>query len=224
MGLPKRKKSMNTRVKEKRSTDDRLAQFGRDWSAKQYELVQKHNELAKQIQELNQKQNAISVLMGRSHQEIWQQVGGAMERQDLNIVAMAELLKELVAQNLVLEAEIALVKSAVGVAVNFNDQLSDDKLEELKVKAEETYKELMATAFGKAHMKIEKDRAVAIAAAEKAQAEQAAAAKAQAETGEQDRAEAELKAAAERDRGIQQVSSMGGPGAEIPEGADVFGG
>ncbi len=201
MALAK-KKSMNQRNREKKGDADRITQIAQTLFKKQEELITKHNDLAKQINELVVKQQGLSITMGRGFQEIWQNALGSMERQDLNIIAMSELQREMIGQLLVLAED---------------GEMTDAKLEEIKLETEKTYKRLMAEAFDKARDRMAREREEAVA---KFEAEK----KAQAEAAEQVGIEAELKAAAESDRGIQSVSSTGGPGADIPEGADVFGG
>lgn len=203
---------------------DRLAKFEALWSSKQAELVKKHNELAAQgaalEQIIKQVANFTASELGKYHGTISGHIatlGRTTSGLDLNVLALAEIVKELVGQ---LTQVDAIFRKAKDAGSNFTVDLTDDEVAQVKVDAEAWYKDLMASAFKTARENIEAQEAIAIAQEAEARA---AAEKAATDQQESATVEKELKDASVSDR-TSVAPTSGGPGSQFPEGADLFGG
>jgi hypothetical protein len=230
---------------------DRLAKFEAQWSGKQNELVKKHNELASQIVAIEQIVKQVAAFtaseMGKFQGTAASHISAlarSVSGLDLNILALAEMLKEVIGQLTHVDAIFKRVHVATtNILANSHGALSEDgnirelKPEDLetfknvlelseqdmakvKTDAEEWYQNLIMTAFKTAQERIatQEREALEREAKEKAEADKVAAAAAESEN-----VEAELKKAADAERTIVTQTS-GGPGTAFPEGADIFGG
>jgi uncharacterized protein YdcH (DUF465 family) len=175
--------------------------------AKQAELVNKHNELASAItaQEALTK-NVVSAVVTELGK-----IGGTIEGHmqalsglDLNILASAEVLRELTYQLSVLKARVATLGST---SVEF---------EMIKIESEELFGKMVSTAFSTVRERLELEARHRREEMEKAE-------QAQRSAPESQTVEEELKNAQEADRNIV-TNTTGGPGSDFPAGAEIFGG
>lgn len=210
------------------------------------EVVEKHNGLAAAIAAQEQ---VLKQIAGFTASELGKFQGETVSRfntiarslggMDLNILALAEMAKEIVGQltqtdTLFKKLHKAVADISVDHMTNEKSQtysvaleLTEAEIAEVKSSALEWYQDLVSSSFKKAQERADaqekealekeaKEKAAALEAAVKA--EEAAANKTEKET-----VESELKAASEAERSIVTDKS-GGPGSAYPEGADIFGG
>lgn len=172
--------------------------------AKVNEVVKRHNELAEQQQKLGQFVAMEFGKLGAMYQLAINQITESIEHLDLNVLATAEIVKELFAQTYQLIAHVSPVQLG----------------EEAVAAAQAQFDAMVASAFEKVQKLRAEEEEKRQADALKAKEEAAKAAKEAQDKTEAERAEAELQKAAAPD--LAPVA--GGPGVDAPEGADVFGG
>ncbi len=154
--------------------------------------------------------------------------------QDLNILAMGEVLKEVVGQ---LTQTDAIFRKLMTNRDHFLDgnlvqnetfakcfELSAEEVEMVKKDAESWYTDLVRSAFKTAQEKVREQEREADAAyeAEQQRAKEAAE-QAAAEQAKTQAIKDELEKATQDERSIS-ASTSGGPGADFPKGAEIFGG
>lgn len=190
---------------------DQLQAFAKEWS-------EKHNNLVKTVNELGQAQQniakAAATEIGKlmaNHQMVTNSVATSVDQLDLNVLAMARILKEIFGH--LVQADHFFRK------IDPNLNIDDAETETLKAEAQKWLEDVTSEAFRQVQEEraAEEEKRKAEAQMAKEEAEKAARAKAEAE-----KMEAELRAADSSDKG-RQIGGGGG-GVEIPEGADVFGG
>ena len=178
----------------------RLQRFTDEWT-------QKHNELAAAFH--SYQQGSLHHL-GEQHGQI-QGLMSAADHIDTNVLALAEVLRH-----------VFRMLEAFGVAIEragLSPELSQEDQAAIETRAGERFDEFVADGF-------QRVQAARKAAEEKRKAAQEAAQEAQNKLTE-DRAEAaraaEALREAEQPRAVVDTG-QGGPGADIPEGAQLFGG
>lgn len=194
---------------------DRLVKFQNAWEAKQAELINKHNEIAAALGAIEAMVKQLASSMASEVGKLNGIIQGHMEALsglDLNILASAEVLKELVGQITVLHAMLNKVSP-----VNF----SVEETLECKKQAEESFKKMVNSAFKTVRERLEREAQEFREAQERAKKEAEIAAKEQAES---QTIEKELKQSVENERTAIGASTSGGPGSDFPEGAEIFGG
>lgn len=221
---------------------DELAKFEAKWNGKQNELIKKHNEMGANMAAIEQmvKQMAgfMASEMGKFQGTVAQHIGTlgrTTSGLDLNVLALAEISKEVFGQLTQIDALLKKIHSATGKLITgpvttealeeFNKvlDLTEEEVKDVKADAEEWYKSILQSSFQAAQERIMAAEKEALAQ-QKAdeEAAKAAAEKAEAAT-EKETVEAELKKAAEAEKTVV-ANVSGGPGAAFPEGADIFGG
>lgn len=205
---------------------DKLRQFEASWHAKQSELVKKHNELASQIVAIEALVKQIAGFaaseIGKFHGTMSKHImtlGRTTQGLDLNVLALAEIMKEVVGQLTQVDAMFKKLRGPEPIGQSPIDLTEEDILQ-VKLDAESWFKDLMASAFKTAREAIEEAEKESLEKEAKEQAESMEAALAQ---KEQATIEEELKNSARLERKITNTIS-GGPGSAFPEGADIFGG
>ncbi len=210
------------------------------------ELVKKHNDLvasnAALEKMLQQVMGFTASEMGKHQGTITSHIGTlarSVDGLDLNVLALAELAKEMVGQLTQVDAIFKRFHETVGSLLsthmtneetakyNAALELSEEEIANVRTEASEWYKKLVMSSF----KTVQERRAAAEKEAAEAEAkakEEAKAAAEAAEKAEQDKTEAavvngELKAASEAERTVV-ANQSGGPGSAFPEGADIFGG
>lgn len=204
---------------------DKLRQFEASWQAKQNELVKKHNELASQIVAIEAlvKQVAgfaaseIGKFYGTMSKHIMT-LGRTTQGLDLNVLALAEIMKEVIGQLTQVDAMFKKLRNSDS-AKNAMD-LTEEDISQVKTDAESWFKDLMTSAFKTARDAIEAAEKEAV---EKENKEQEKAAEIAFSKEEQIAIEEELKNSARLENKIA-TNLSGGPGSDFPEGADIFGG
>ena len=229
---------------------DKLAKFEMGWSTKQGELVAKHNELAAQITAV---EGVVKNIAAYTAAELGkfqgivvgqiQQVGQALAGLDLNILALAEIQKEVFGQLTQIDAVLQRMHSTTkkimvdskisidGQPVNplteqdirdFKNALefAQSDIEEIKDRAHTWFQELTTSAFKTVRDRLEKEAEEARAKAEEEQKAKEAAEKTAAETTS---VEQECKDALLNEK-TTIAAPTGGPGTDYPEGAEIFGG
>lgn len=193
------------------------------------EVVEKHNELTAKLSDVEKRQQQIAVFAAQEFGKLMaqtrtttQSLVDSIDHLDLNVLSMVEILKELFGQ--ITQADHFFKKLAHGdlPPVPGNDplELSEEEIKQVKDEAETWYNDVVASAFKKVQdRRAEEDRR----RAEELKKQKEAAEQAAKDEQEKRTVEKELQSAAEQERGVQVVGT-GGPGAAIPEGADVFGG
>lgn len=228
---------------------DRIVKFEAEVAAKVNaqnkllgEVVTKHNDLAAKIEAVEHIAKQIAAFtaseMGKFQGTVMGHIGTlgrTTQGLDLNVLAMAEILKEVVGQ--LTQADAIFQKLAANAATFLNNsmldkeklfascfELSEEEIATVKTEAEAWYKELLKSSFKTARESIEAAEAEAMAReqAEREAAEKAALA-AQADQKEEAAVEKELKDAATAERTVA-TSVSGGQGSPFPEGAEIFGG
>lgn len=205
------------------------------------DAVEKHNNLAAQVaaQEeiLRQVAGFVSSKLGETNgstEARFASIAKSVRGQDLNILAMGEVLKEVVGQltqNDVIMAQLVensekFLNSNVGpieerqkiFAKSF--QIEDADIPEVKKRAEDWFKELVTSAFRTAQENMIRQEREADEAYAKELQKAKEAAEEQAKTQS---LEEELRQATRDERTVSS-STSGGPGSPFPEGAEIFGG
>lgn len=183
------------------------------------EVVEKHNNLAAaQVahdQVLKQVAGFTASELGKTQGNV-SIIGRSLEGIDRNVLALAELSREIIGQ---LTQVDALFKKLKQYDARIEVELTAEEVATIKADAEKWHKELLKSAFAAADRRIEEQRTEALQndAAAKAAAEQAAV------ESQKMTVESELKNAMVSDRTSVALTS-GGPGSEFPEGAEIFGG
>lgn len=224
----------------------------------QQELITKHNEMGAGIHALEQLVNQVAgftaselgKFQGTSEQHI-KQLARSLSGMDINLLALAEIAKEIIGQLTQVDSIFKKTHSATKNLLSnmfgaLNDdgqakmmtpemieefktalELSETEIATVRVEAEAWYKRLVASSITKVHDQIDAhDKAAAeLEAKQKAEAEAAAlqAEEAEKAKGEKETVEAELRAASEAERSIV-TNKSGGPGSAFPDGSDIFGG
>lgn len=186
---------------------DKVDRFGASWEAKHNEVIEKFNQMANSVELLKEMQQKIATFaagefgkLAAQQQMVVQQFGNSLEHLDMNVLATAEILREVFGQLSQVDDVLKRVSPDI--------EMDDEKIESLKAQATEWMREVTSAAFI-----VVQQRKVAEESTRKV-AEESATQKIEMETIEK-----ELAATT----GIQQVLSTGGQGSDIPEGADVFG-
>lgn len=201
------------------------------------EVSTKHNDLAAHLAAVegvtnNVAQFAASEIgkLGGTMQQQMNIVGQATNAIDLNVLALAELMKEVIGQ--ITQVDVIFKKLHQGVRrlatsnhldiSTFSDvlDLADSEIAQVKADAEKWYQQMVASSFKAVRERLEKDdqERKAQEAAVAAEAEKKAA-----EVAEASVVEAELKKAAVDELSIARHTS-GGSGSPFPDGAEIFGG
>lgn len=205
------------------------------------EIADKHNEMAAHVSAVealakNAATFAASELgkMGGNVQQHLSILGQATHNIDLNVLALAELTKEVVGQLTQVDTifkklggKLKLLlgnNPAVQLKIDEAFDLSAEEISHVKAEAVKWYSDMVAFSFKTVQERLakedrereEQEAAAAQAAKEAAEAQEAAATEAQI-------VEAELKKANLDDMSVAAHTS-GGSGSPYPDGADIFGG
>lgn len=205
---------------------DQMAKFEAKVNGKVSELINKHNDLAAKITALEAVIGQVAAYtaseMGRAQGQVqgqMQSIGQSLSGIDLNILALAELNKEVIGQLTQIDVFFTKITSK-SPELEGGFDLSDEEVAKVKTDAQAWYSDLLKSSFSRAREVIEeqeKKLAEARAAAVAQEAETARAA------AEESSVEAELKKAEEIERQVVSATS-GGEGSSFPEGAEIFGG
>jgi fructose-specific phosphotransferase system component IIB len=230
-------------------TLDELAKFDTKWGGRFNELVTKHNDMAANLAAIETMVKDIAAYtageLGKMQGEMkatYESVGRSLGGMDMNILALAEMAKEVFGQltqvdtlfrqlhtafskfvaNTHSDAEGRVLELTPDDVASFNSalEIADVEVSRIKTEAEKWYQDVTASAFKTVREKLEKAEEERLTNEKRAkeEAEKVAASKA-----ESDGIETELKGAQDIDNAISRTSS-GGPGSDIPEGAEIFGG
>lgn len=222
------------------------------------EIAKRHNDLAAAITAMEQMLKQVAGFtaseMGKFQGETASRLGilaRSVDGVDLNVLALAEMAKEMIGQLAQVDTVFKKVHDATrNLLSNQYGGLSDDgtvkamtpemiqefknvlelsegEIANVRTEASEWYKRLVMSAFKTVQERRAAAEKEAVEAEMKAKEEAKVAAEA-VEKAEQDKQEStvmneELKAASEAERTVVATKS-GGPGSEFPEGADIFGG
>lgn len=226
----------------------------REMLAKQNELVAKHNDLTAQnaaleglvqgfLKHVMSEQGKFQGLV----QNHLQALGHGMYGVDVNVLALAEISKEILGQLTQVDFIFKKFHSGTKKIIDnshgkppvllvpgdieaFNNvlEISTSETDEIKNKAEAWYKDLLASAFKTAREKMaqQEKEAHEKAAEEAAKAKELALAEeaSLAAVAEAENVEKELKKAELDERGLVHTPSGGGQGSPFPDGAEIFGG
>jgi hypothetical protein len=205
------------------------------------EIAEKHNELGTHLAAVDTlARNAAAFAaseigkMGGTVQHQLNIVGQATNAIDLNVLALAELTKEVVGQltqiDTIFKKLAGKLKSVLGddpavqLKIDESFDLSADEVSQVKENAIKWYTEMVAFAFKSVQDRLAKEdqeRKEAEAAAQKAARETAeaqAAAEAEPKTVEDELRKANM------DELTVAAHTSGGSGSPFPDGADIFGG
>lgn len=215
------------------------------------EVSTKHNDLAAHLAAVEGVTNNVAQFtaseigkLGGTMQQQMNIVGQATNAIDLNVLALAELMKEVIGQITQVDAifkkfhtatktifanQYSGLNEGTGVRQLTSDdlaafdtalELAESEVTQVRTEAEKWYQQMVASSFKAVRERLEKDdqerRAQEAAAA--AEAEKRAA-----EDTEASAVEAELKKAAVEELSIAGNTS-GGAGSPFPDGAEIFGG
>jgi hypothetical protein len=189
------------------------------------ELVDKHNSL---VAAHNTNDDMLKKVIGfaagsvgevqAKHQHDTELLQKSLMGLDNNVLALAEMMKEVCGQ--LRQCDVFFERLAAKAGVELN--IVEDDVEKIKQEAENWFHELVGSAFERVREKrIEQEKT------ERARQEAELKAKEEAEKAARDKEEADKMA-----EGLQEAEKIdrsvfvgsGGSGSEIPEGADVFGG
>jgi hypothetical protein len=225
MNKPKKKRVVKIVKHSFEGGIEQILDIVKDQSTKIKELVAKHNEMAEKLAETEKRQQQIAIFSAQEfgklmaqQQHIATEFSKSIEHIDMNVLATAEILKELFGQ--LVQADRFIKKVANGATL----ELSEDEIGEVKKEAMEWFQTTVASAFKTVREKREAEDKARLEELEKAKKEAEEAAKAAVDSkAEAETSEKALQDAAIQERNVQTVGA-GGPGADIPEGAEVFGG
>lgn len=225
MNKPKKKRVVKIVKHSFEGGVEQLLDIVKGQSDKIKELIAKHNEHVEKLAEIEKRQQQIAIfsaqefgkLMAHS-QHSTGEIAKSIDHIDLNVLATAEILKEVFGQLSQIDCFIKKLTPEGKVL-----DLSEEEVENVKKEASEWFSSTVGSAFRTVQQKRAEEEQARLAELEKAKKEaEEAAKKIETDQTEKEKAEKALAEAATQERSIQTVS--GGPGADIPEGADVFGG
>lgn len=234
-----------------------IGQFKIDVIKAVKEIAEKHNDLATQLVALegfakNTAAFAASEIgkLGGMSQRHFNDIDRSMNAVDLNVLALAELSKEVIGQLTQVDVLITRLHSSIkvllsGSVTDLDDtipsgsvklitpsdiqkfkevlELSSVDVLEIKANAEKWYNDLVASAFKLVQARVEaEDKARQEKEAAAAQEAKEAAEKAAADEAETKAVEAEIQKANADDLAVAATTS-GGAGASFPAGAEIFG-
>lgn len=198
---------------------EQLEKFAKQWNSKLDEVITKHNVLATRCKAIEETQEKIAKFAAlefgkiqAGHQHVTNEFAKSIDVLDLNVLTSAEILKEVFGQ---LQHIDELLKQDPVLATATVD------LEAAKKQAETWYGEVTKAAFHRVQdMRAEHQRQ---REAEDLRAKEAAEKAAEEKANQEETSKAaEILRTAEAQTVHQTDGS--GPGSEIPEGAEVFGG
>lgn len=204
---------------------EKVDRFGDSMRSKMEELIAKHNALAGEIEGIKKLQQQFMMFtaqeMGKAtaqQQAIASELGSTIDHLDVNVLSLAEVMKEVFGQLQQIDHifQNAKVVSAEGGYALDVDVIKDADVPGIKEGAQKWFDTVVASAFKTIQDRRAEEQRVAEENARKAKEEAERAAK---DKSEKELVEKELA----RESGVQQIGA-GGLGADIPEGADVFGG
>lgn len=207
---------------------DRLRGFEVGWNTKMQELVTRHNDLSAKMAAIESVVNNVASFMaaemGKQHGQVQGQfnsVGRSLDTVDLNIIALSEVVKELVGQLTQIDFIFRKLRDS---GSKFSLDLTEEELSQIKEDAEAWNKELLTSAFKSAQsiIKEQNDKAKAAAVAQEMAAKEAADAATTA-AAEAETVGRELRDAESVERSLTATAS-GGQGSQYPDGAEIFGG
>jgi hypothetical protein len=189
------------------------------------ELVTRHNAIVENVAEVEKRQQQIAMFSAQEfgklmaqQQHIATEFSKSISHIDLNVLATAEILKEIFGQ--LSQVDRFIKKLANGA----NIELTESEVEEVKKEGVEWFQDNVNTAFKLVRDRCEAEEQARLNELEKAKKEAEIAAKTTVgEKKEAEDVEKALQEAVIQERCIQTVGA-GGPGANIPEGAEIFGG
>jgi len=189
------------------------------------ELIAKHNELAESIVGTEKRQQQIAIFSAQEfgklmaqQQHVAAEFSKSIEHIDTNVLATAEVLKEIFGQLSQIDRFIKKLSNGA------NLELTESEVEEVRKEGAQWFQDNVTAAFKRVRERSEEEERTRLEELEKAKKEAEIAAKtAVEEKKEAEAAEKALQDAVIQERSVQAVGA-GGPGADIPEGAEVFGG
>jgi len=201
---------------------DRVDRFMKAMDAKMGELVQKHNDQAAAIGDLQKVQQQIATFAASEfgkvlgqQQAIAMELGKSIDHLDVNVLALAEVSKEVFGQFQQLDY---ILQNGAVVDGKLITDIPDTAIPEIKDGATKWHTDVVSAAFKTV---VERRQAEETNRAKAAAQVQEEALQAAIDRDEAAKAENELRAA-ESASIISQ--GAGGSGVDIPVGADVYGG
>lgn len=234
---------------------DMLVKFEANVSSKIAEIANKHNDVVAKVAAIEGMVSQVAAFTASETgkfqgtvQGQMQTLGQSMSGIDLNVLALAELNKEVIGQLVQIDAIFKkLHGSVLNLFANTHTLLGDGSgavrqltnediaafknalevtesdVSQIKVDADAWYSELLKSSFGRARERIENQAKAAAAEAELEAAAAVVAEEAAKNAAEETAVQAELKNAELVERAVTAAAS-GGAGAAFPEGAEIFGG
>lgn len=206
----------------KKSWKDLSARIARDHDSFRKEWSSKFNGLGKQMDELTGRFKKIVMATGQQLAQIQTNIqvhSNVLEQLDINVQAVGKMHLENYGRFEQIDVFLSMLEQL--------DDLTQEQLTEIRERAKESYEATMNECFRQVH----EERAAAVKdqrqAAEKAKKEATEEAEASAEARKEaeDKEESEMAQHALQDAETRGISTnVGGQGADIPDGADVFGG
>lgn len=227
-------------IKFKTSVVTDLGQFKVDIIKAVREIADKHNDLAAHFTALEGMVNNTAAFaaseigkLGGTSQRHFNDIDRSMNAVDLNVLALAELSKEVVGQ--LTQVDVIFRKldkslkfllgnnPAIQTQIDKAFDLSEAEISEVKANAEKWYGDLVASAFKTVRARIDtEDAARREKEAAATQEAKEAAEKAAADEAETKAVEAEIQRANIDDLSVASATS-GGSGSPFPVGAEIFG-
>lgn len=234
-------RALDELVKFQTSIVTDMGKFKTDVIKSVQEIAEKHNEMATHLAAVETlARNAAAFTagelgkMGGTVQQQLSIVGQATSAIDLNVLALAELTKEVVGQLTQIDAIFKKLGArlkfllgnnpAVQIEIDKAFDIPVEEISQIKAEAQKWYNEMVSFAFKTVQDRMAKEdqerreQEAAAAQAAKEAAEQQAASEAEAKVVED-----ELKKATLDDLSVAAHTS-GGSGSPFPDGADIFGG
>lgn len=189
------------------------------------QIIERHNEMAANVAACEQMLRTLLTTVGseigmlkanfellvRESDRMWAGL-------DRNVLALAEIIKEIFGQLSRFDFFFQKMSSAARVSL----RLDEDESARLQIDASRWYQQVTAQAFETVRTRFAEEEQKRMAQAVAEEAARKAAEQAAVDTDERNRVEAELRSAAASDRSV--TVEIGGAGAPIPDGADIFGG
>lgn len=205
---------------------EKVDRFAESMRSKMEEVIAKHNALAGEIEGVKKLQQQFMMFTAQEfgkataqQQAIASELGSTIDHLDVNVLSLAEVMKEVFGQlqqiDFIFQNAKVVTPPEGGYKLDV-DVIKDADVPDIKEGAQKWFDTVVGAAFKTIQERRAEEQRVAEENARKAKEE--------AERAEKDKTEKELiEKELARDSGVQQIGA-GGLGADIPEGADVFGG
>lgn len=221
-------RALDQMVKLQTEIFTKLGTFEVEWTKRQNELINKHNEIVAKVVALETLVNNIASfsagelgkLAGISSQNFRWLADSCMDSQS-NVMALSEMTKQVVGH--LTQVDVLIQKTSKGEPIS----LSGEDLDGIKASSEQWYQKLLNDAFAVVRTRMEAEEAARVAAQKSAEAAELRA-KEEMEKTAANAAEAQAIETELKNAGISERTSIsnksGGQGSSFPEGAEIFGG